>query len=428
MYLQGVSLSHRGRAHSLPLLTALFLLLTVSVAVAAASEPSYRLISVPVSSGGADPLWSSVCATTSQKMASPKPTTVKRKADTPHHSNPDFVKRLKQVEHRYPDPMIGNQLIAEDKKYRFIRQVIIGAHEYCFQPKMLLSGLPCLHLDDPTFHSEKVTFEMPGASLKPGAFRAATLPIDFAKRAAAIVEAVGNLCHITEPTFIYASREAQEASGDSDDDAPRDDSVPSPFTREESIRIELVLQECWMRCTHAQDKNFQNAVGKFFLESFFKLCTSVLDCHLEVLVSTNPNGQHQPGFTEVGWTLPAKHTRENSAPKTEWNKRVADAVIYDTRAKMYTVVAEVKSAKTSVEGSGLEQNAEQMLGLFAEGQTLMLGMVVHNLVLKPMVLRVSAGGLTLTEMLPVSLQPDDTAQSLALLMRMLIGFTIICGP
>ena len=89
--------------------------------------------------------------------------------------------------------------------------------------------------------------------------------------------------------------------------------------------VNIVLQDCWARFTHAQHKLFQNAVGKFFLESFLKLCTCVLNCHLQVLVSTNPNGQYQPGFTEVGWTVPAKVTQDNSAPKAHRNKRVADS-------------------------------------------------------------------------------------------------------
>ena len=118
--------------------------------------------------------------------------------------------------------------------------------------------------------------------------------------------------------------------------------------------------------------------------------------------------------------------RESSAPKAHRNKRVADVVIYDPRAKMYTVVAEIKSLET--QGGGLEQNAEQMLGLFADGQTLMLGMVVHNLVLKPMVLHLLDGAITLTEMQVLSLKPEDMTKSLTLLMRVLIRFNIICGP
>ena len=110
---------------------------------------------------------------------------------------------------------------------------------------------------------------MAGLTLKPGKFRAEALPINFAKRAAAIVEAAGKMCHTIKPRFVFASRDAQKA--------PRDDHVTSPFTKEETVCINVVLQDCWTRFTHAQDKHFQNAVGKFFLESFFKLCMCVLD-------------------------------------------------------------------------------------------------------------------------------------------------------
>ena len=94
---------------------------------------------------------------------------------------------------------------------------------------------------------------------------------------------------------------------------------------------------------------------------------------------------------------------------------------------MYTVVAEM-SSKTDDQEGGLEQNAEQMLGLFAAGQTLMLGLVVHNLTLKPMLLHLVDGDLTLTEMQELSLQPQDITKSLSLLMRVLIGVNFISGP
>jgi hypothetical protein len=175
-------------------------------------------------------------------------------------------------------------------------------------------------LDHPDYAVEKVTFEMAGLRLEPGKFRTEPLPIDFARRAAAIVEAVGKLCHTIKPSFVFASRDTPEESGDSGEEAPRDDLVTSPFTDEETVYINIVLQDCWARFTHAQHKLFQNAVGKFFLESFLKLCTCVLNCHLQVLVSTNPNGQYQPGFTEVGWTVPAKVTRKLSAKSTQEQK------------------------------------------------------------------------------------------------------------
>ena len=49
---------------------------------------------------------------------------------------------------------------------------------------------------------------------------------------------------------------------------------------------------------------------KVFLESYFNLCACVLDRKLQVLLSTNPTGENQPGFTEVGWTVPKTDARE----------------------------------------------------------------------------------------------------------------------
>ena len=68
----------------------------------------------------------------------------------------------------------------------------IGDSEYPFKNMLLRDTLPCLQLDHPDYAVEKVTFEMAGLRLEPGQFRTEPLPIDFARRAAAIVEAVGN--------------------------------------------------------------------------------------------------------------------------------------------------------------------------------------------------------------------------------------------
>jgi hypothetical protein len=110
------------------------------------------------------------------------------------------------------------------------------------------------------------------------------------------------------------------------------------------------------------------------------------------------------------------------------NTRVADVVVYDPSAKMNTVVAEIKSSENADQGGGLEQNAEQMLGLFINRQTLMLGLVVQNSKMVPMVLHLADGVLTLTELQVLSLQPKDITKSLTLLMRVLIGVNFISGP
>ena len=94
-------------------------------------------------------------------------------------------------------------------------------------------------MDDPDYDVGKVTFELGSHQLKPGTFRTEPLPIGFALRAAAIVEAAGKLCHTTKPGFVFASREAQEDPGDAGEEAPRDDRVKSPFTDTETVCINV---------------------------------------------------------------------------------------------------------------------------------------------------------------------------------------------
>ena len=76
----------------------------------------------------------------------------------------------------------------------------------------------------------------------------------------------------------------------------------------------------------------------------------------------------------------------------------------------------------------MEQNVEQMLGLFKDQQTIMLGLVVHNLQVAPLLLHLADGVLTLTELQVLSLQPEDITMSLAMLMKVLIGINFITGP
>jgi hypothetical protein len=95
--------------------------------------------------------------------------------------------------------------------------------------------------------------------------------------------------------------------GDSDDEAPMNCEVQSPFTSDESV-----YKKYWHLFAHAQDKYFQNAVGKYFLDSYFQLCTWVLKRDLQVYLSTNPNGKYQPGFAHVGWNLPKRTLQDRS--------------------------------------------------------------------------------------------------------------------
>ena len=102
--------------------------------------------------------------------------------------------------------------------------------------------------------------------------------------------------------------------------------------------------------------------------------------------------------------------------------------MYDPEAQMYTVVAEIKREEMLTRGGGLEQNVEQMLGLFVDRQTLMLGLVVQNLKVRPLLLQLADGVLTFTDMQVLSLRPADITRSLTLLMKVLIGVNFVSGP
>ena len=64
--------------------------------------------------------------------------------------------------------------------------------------------------------------------------------------------------------------------------------------------------------------------------------------------------------------------------------------MYDPVPQMYTVVAEIKSGDDDEKGGGLEQNVEQI----KEQQTMMLGLVVHNLRVAPLLLHLVDDELT----------------------------------
>ena len=124
-------------------------------------------------------------------------------------------------------------------------------------------------------------------------------------------------------------------------------------------------------------------------------CACIIDRDSQVFDSTNPNGENQPGFARMGWCVPPRALRVNSSePEPNWHNRVADVVMYDPLPQMYTVVAEIKSGDDAEKGSGLEQNVEQMLGLFKDQQTIMLGLVVHNLQVAPLLLRAHSDRVT----------------------------------
>ena len=145
--------------------------------------------------------------------------------------------------------------------------------------------------------------------LVPGNWRTGQLPQQFARRAASILEITRKVCYPEKPTFTYVTREEQ-VPGASDGEGPMVRTVESPWMELEAAYINTVLlKNYWTSFTHAQERDFQNAVGKFFLEHYSRLCTTIIDQDLQVYHSTNPNGENQPGFARVGWCLPPRGLR-----------------------------------------------------------------------------------------------------------------------
>ena len=97
-----------------------------------------------------------------------------------------------------------------------------------------------------------------------------------------------------------------------------------------------------------------------------------------MLISTTPNGRHQPGSMSVEWIIgedwrgeSAGHVKRQRRALGE-EERVADVIIWD--GSVVTVVFEIKSDTAS---GGIQQNKEQMAGLLQKGQKVILGVVVQ---------------------------------------------------
>jgi hypothetical protein len=197
----------------------------------------------------------------------------KRKAS---HLSDNFAKRFKHVGHLYPQPVDGNKIFSsEEARYGRITEVQLGSPVVPFKSMLLTDALPDLHMDDPCYAVEHISFTLGDVALVPGSFRTATeqLPTEFSRCAASIVELTRKVCYPDQPVFAFAAREAQVDSGDSDDEAPKDGKVESPWTSTEAAHINnVLLKNYWCSFTHAQDRSFQHAVGKFFLENYFKHC------------------------------------------------------------------------------------------------------------------------------------------------------------
>ena len=124
---------------------------------------------------------------------------------------------------------------------------------------------------------------------------------------------------------------------------------------------------------------------------------------------------------------PAVGSVESSnATVIDMHNRVPDAVMFGKEAGLYTVVAEVNSGDDV--GGGLEQNVEQMLGLFQCGQRRMLGVVLDAANVRLLFLQLKDDTLTLRKMSELSLLQANAASSMTTLVKKIIGMNSVCGP
>ena len=351
----------------------------------------------------------------------------------------DYRKRLRlaQQRHKYPPNVTGNLFysLSNRKTFMDLAEVHLkvgdggATAKFKFKAELMQYTPAELSLDHPLYRSDRVRFSFAGMALQPGQFRQQSRHQNFAKRAEALCEAAQTICFPSEPHFRYISRPAQTSGGDSDDDGPRDDEVVSPFSTVETANIDKLLSETWGYFAVAQQRAFHNAPGKYFLTHLFRLCTMVdKDSTVQAYMSTNPNGDSQPGSMKCGWCIQKPALREESSDATviDMHNRVADAVMFDTEAGLYTVVAEVKGGDDV--GGGLEQNVEQMLGLFQCGQTRMLGIVLDSANVRLLFLQLKDDTLTLRRMLELSLLQASAASSMMTLVKIIIGMNSVCGP
>ena len=160
---------------------------------------------------------------------------------------------------------------------------------------------------------------------------------------------------------------------DSDDEVAPDEPIPPALEGGELLFFNRDHKRLHTLFHQAREVSFSNAYAKNFVERFCEIL--VLPTH-QVLISANTGGRFQPGSMILEWVVgedvqPAGE-RANKNPRRglgdeEW---VADVVILS--GELVTTMFEVKTDK-----GGVSQNKEQMAGLFRDGQSTILGIVVE---------------------------------------------------
>ena len=94
--------------------------------------------------------------------------------------------------------MDSNKIFSsEEARYGQITKVQLGSPVVPFKSMLLIDALPDLHMDDPRYAVEHISFTLGDVVLVPGSFRTSTeqLPAEFARRAALIVELTRKVCY-----------------------------------------------------------------------------------------------------------------------------------------------------------------------------------------------------------------------------------------
>lgn len=85
--------------------------------------------------------------------------------------------------------------------------------------------------------------------------------------------------------------------------------------------------------------------------------------------STNPKCVHQPGAFEIKYVTRTRQVEQGSTIKTDIHNKVADFALYDANLCCYRIVRELKYKSED----GESQNIEQMIGIWRQNLTAMLG-------------------------------------------------------
>ena len=90
-------------------------------------------------------------------------------------------------------------------------------------------------------------------------------------------------------------------------------------------------------------------------------------------ISTSPNGEYQPGASEVKWVVQQSSgcAAANSASETK-QERVADVVVFHAQKEYFAIVVEISDMKDAT-----AKLMEQMIGLFHPNQRVLLGLAVY---------------------------------------------------